>query len=114
MSRRLLSADEPGCTWEYGWDPEQQTYYARLVSGEDPGGCELARFGTRAVVIDSTDALMYLMGVRLPGECVSVLEHDRLTDSREEEAPPRHRHGARAGAMAATESPFALRTLIAR
>jgi hypothetical protein len=110
MSRRHVSADEPGCTWEYGWDPEQQTFFARLVAGEDPGRCELARFGTRAGEIGSTDALMYLMGMRLPTEQLAALEHDRLTDSEVVEAVPRRR-GLRQP-LGGWERTFPPRTLI--
>lgn len=110
MSRRRVSADEPGCTWEYGWDPEFQTYFARLVAADDPGRCELARFGTRIGEIGSTDALMYLMGMRLPTERLEVLEHDRLTDSDDVEIAPRR--GRRAPSTLVEEHSFPPRTLI--
>ena len=86
MSRRHVSADEPGWTWEYGWDPSRGTYYARLLAGEGPARRELAHFGSRVGEVRTSDALMYLMGVRLPAERIAVLEHDRLTDSEEVEA----------------------------
>ncbi len=91
MSRRTLSADEPGCTWEYGWDPGLQTFHARLLAGLDTPPAELIRFGTRVREIESPDALMYLMGMRLPADRLAALEHDRLTDSEEVEdrAPAR-------------------------
>ncbi|MEA2615373.1 MAG: hypothetical protein QOE72_1156 [Chloroflexota bacterium] len=94
MSRRHLTADEPGCTWEYGWDPQRQTFYAQLLAGEEPVQRELAHFGTRVREIGSPDLLMYLMGMRLPAERLAVLEADRLTDSDEVEARPAPRSGA--------------------
>ncbi len=97
MSRRHVSADEAGCTWEYGWNPERQTFYAQLLAGEAPLQRELARFGTGVREIDSVDVLMYLMGMRLPAERVAVLEQDRLTDSEEVEA----RHAPSPGAQRA-------------
>lgn len=110
MSRRHVSADEPGCTWEYGWDPEFQTYFARLLAVDDPGRCELARFGTRTREIGSTDALMYLMGMRLPSECLEILEQDRLTDCEDVEIVPRR--GRRAAPAHLQEHSFPPRTLI--
>jgi hypothetical protein len=95
MSRRHLTADEPGCTWEYGWDPQRQTFYAQLLAGEEPARRELAHFGTRAREIGTPDVLMYLMGMRLPAERLAVLEADRLTDSDEVEARPAPDPGAR-------------------
>jgi hypothetical protein len=86
MSRRSVSADEPGWTWEYGWDPARGTFYARLLAGEGAARRELAHFGSRVGEIRTSDSLMYLMGVRLPADRISVLEHDRLTDSEEVEA----------------------------
>jgi hypothetical protein len=94
MSRRHLTADEPGCTWEYGWDPQRQTFYAQLLAGEEPVQGLLARFGTRVREIGSPDILMYLMGMRLPAERLAVLEVDRLTDSDEVEARPPPGRGA--------------------
>jgi hypothetical protein len=94
MSRRHLTADEPGCTWEYGWDPQRQTYYAQLLVGEEPVQSELAHFGTRVREIGSPDVLMYLMGMRLPAERLAMLEADRLTDSDEVEARPAPGSGA--------------------
>ena len=85
MSRRSVSADEPGWTWEYGWDPARGTFYARLLAGEGAARRELAHFGSRVGEIRTSDALMYLMGVRLPADRIAVLEHDRLTDSEEVE-----------------------------
>jgi hypothetical protein len=84
MSRRHVSADEPGLTWEYGWDPTRGTFYARLRADEGHGR-ELANFGSRVGEVRSVDALMYLMGVRLPADRISALEHDRLMDSEEVE-----------------------------
>jgi hypothetical protein len=96
MSRRSVSADEPGWTWEYGWDPARGTFYARLLTGEGAARRELARFGSRVGEIRTSDSLMYLMGVRLPADRIAVLEHDRLTDSEEVEAPATaERPGAR-------------------
>jgi hypothetical protein len=86
MSRRHVSADEPGWTWEYGWDPARGTFYAQLLAGEGPVRREMAYFGSRVGEIRTADALMYLMGVRLPADRIAVLEHDRLTDSEEVEA----------------------------
>lgn len=94
MSRRHLAADEPGCTWEYGWDPQRQTFYAQLLAGEEPVQRLLAHFGTRVREIGSPDILMYLMGMRLPAERLAVLEADRLTDSDEVEARPAPGRGA--------------------
>ena len=85
MSRRSVSADEPGWTWEYGWDPARGTFYARLLAGEGALRRELAHFGSRVGEIRTSDSLMYLMGVRLPADRIAVLEHDRLTDSEEVE-----------------------------
>ncbi|HEX6493795.1 MAG TPA: hypothetical protein VF112_09805 [Candidatus Dormibacteraeota bacterium] len=100
MSRRRVSADEPGWTWEYGWDPARGTYYARLLPGEDMAPRELVHFGSRVGEIRTTDALMYLMGVRLPTDRIAVLERDRLTDSEEVEVAgaagrTEPRHGGR-------------------
>jgi hypothetical protein len=85
MSRRHVASDEPGCTWEYGWDPQQQSFFAQLFTGDEPAQGELASFGTKVRQIGSIDTLMYLMGMRLSAEQVAVLEHDRLTDSEEVE-----------------------------
>jgi hypothetical protein len=87
MSRRHVAADEPGCTWEYGWDPQRQTFFAQLLAGEEPAQRPLARFGTGVRQVGSADALMYLMGIRLSAERIAVLEQDRLTDSEEVETP---------------------------
>ncbi|MEA2670520.1 MAG: hypothetical protein QOG45_740, partial [Chloroflexota bacterium] len=100
MSRRHLTADEPGCTWEYGWDPQRQTFYAQLLAGEGPVQRELAHFGTHVCEIVSPDVLMYLMGMRLPAERLAVLEADRLTNSDEVEARPASGAGAWRGLLA--------------
>jgi hypothetical protein len=98
MSRRSVSADEPGWIWEYGWDPARGTFYARLLAGEGAARRELAHFGSRVGEIRTSDALMYLMGVRLPADRIAVLERDRLTDSEEVEVvATRERTGPRQG-----------------
>ncbi len=98
MSRRHLTADEPGCTWEYGWDPQRQTFHARLLAPDVEQ--ELARFGTRVREIRSADVLMYLMGTRLPAERLATLEDDRLTDSEEVEPRVAARRGAERALLA--------------
>ena len=104
MSRRSVSADEPGWTWEYGWDPARGTFYARLLAGEGAARRELAHFGGRVGEIRTSDSLMYLMGVRLPADRIAVLEHDRLTDSEEVEAvATAERPGARQGSRGRPE-----------
>ncbi|MGH7748419.1 MAG: hypothetical protein ACREQ5_27230 [Candidatus Dormibacteria bacterium] len=116
MSRRHVSADEPGCTWEYGWDPQRETFFARLLAGGDPESPELAGFGTRVREIGSPDALMYLMGIRLPAERVAMLEEDRSTDSEEVEGRShrglRRRASAPLGLIVTRERTFPRRTLI--
>jgi hypothetical protein len=87
MSRRRVSADEPGCCWEYGWDPARRTFYGELLAGCGEAESTLASYGSQVGGIDSVDALMYLMGVRLPAERVEALLHDRATDSEEIEVP---------------------------
>jgi hypothetical protein len=109
MSRRHLTADEPGCTWEYGWDPQRQTFYAQLLAGEGPVQRELAHFGTHVCEIVSPDVLMYLMGMRLPAERLAVLEADRLTNSDEVEARPASGAGAWRGLLAGRGSTEATR-----
>jgi hypothetical protein len=109
MSRRHLTADEPGCTWEYGWDPQRQTFYAQLLAGEAPVQRELAHFGTHVREIGSPDVLMYLMGMRLPAERLAVLEADRLTNSDEVEARPAFSPGAQRGLVAARRGTGAIR-----
>jgi hypothetical protein len=99
MSRRHVAADEPGCTWQYGWDPQRQTFYAHLLGGNEPAQRELARFGTQLQQIGSIDTLMYLMGMRLSAERVAVLEHDRRTDSEEIEVRSGSRLPLRRGAL---------------
>ena len=121
MSRRHVSADEPGWTWEYGWNPSRRTFYARLLAGEGAARHELAHFGSRVGEIRTSDALMYLMGVRLPTDRIAVLEHDQLTDSEEVEAVASGpRCGLRNGTLGRRpaparrlgERPFPCRTLI--
>jgi hypothetical protein len=121
MSRRRVSADEPGWTWEYGWDPARRTYYARLLAEEGPGRRQIAHFGAAVGEISSVDSLMYLMGVRLTPERSAVLEDDRLTDSEEVEVVATPHCGLRDATLgrAATtaaggiaERPFPRRTLI--
>ena len=109
MSRRQVSADEPGWIWEYGWDPARGTFHAQLLAGEGAGRRELARFGTRVGEVRSVDALMYLMGVRLPADRIEVLEQDRITDS--EEVETEARSGPRCG-LTVRERTFPRRTLI--
>ncbi|HVS44133.1 MAG TPA: hypothetical protein VMU20_17930 [Candidatus Dormibacteraeota bacterium] len=117
MSRRSVSADEPGWTWEYGWDPARGTFYARLLAGEGAARRELAHFGSRVGEIRTSDSLMYLMGVRLPADRIAVLEHDRLTDSEEVEALasawPDARQGSRGRPDERTARPGARRLAVA-
>jgi hypothetical protein len=83
MSRRRVPADEPGCSWDYGWDPLRQTFYAELVVTAAPAEAPLVRYGTQAHRITGADALMYLMGVRLSEDQVATLHGDRTSDSDE-------------------------------
>jgi hypothetical protein len=118
MSRRRVPADEPGCSWDYGWDPVHQTFYAELVITASPEESALVRYGTRRREIPGVDLLMYLMGVRLSDDRVATLHRDRAGDSHEEDvqgasraapsrrasAPPRHRGSVRV-ARALTMAP---------
>ena len=67
-------------------------------------------FGTTIGEIGSTDALMYLMGMRLPTDRLEVLEQDRITDCEDVEITPRR--GRRAVSTAVREHSFPPRTLI--
>ncbi|HEY2706357.1 MAG TPA: hypothetical protein VGL20_21955 [Candidatus Dormibacteraeota bacterium] len=109
MSRRHLTAEEPGCIWEYGWDPQRQTFYARLLAGEEPVEQELARFGTRVREIRSVDVLMYLIGMRLPAPRLATLEDDRLTDSDEVEPRAAAGPGAQRALLAGRRAAAPLR-----
>lgn len=83
MSRRRVPADEPGCSWDYGWDPLRQTFYAELVVTAAPAEAPLVRYGTAVREIPGVDVLMYLMGVRLSDERVAALHRDGASDSHE-------------------------------
>jgi hypothetical protein len=83
MSRRRVPADEPGCSWDYGWDPPRQTFYAELVVTAAPAEGPLVRYGTGVREVLSVDVLMYLMGVRLSDDRVATLHRDRACDSEE-------------------------------
>jgi hypothetical protein len=109
MSRHHVAADEPGCSWEYGWDPELQTFYARLINEAVPQRGPMAGYGARPGAIRSVDLLMYLMGVRLSDRRIDALHRDRAGQPDEVEADlagaapasrslssgPRHRGGVR-------------------
>lgn len=83
MSRRRVSAIQPGWYWEYGWDPSLQTFFAQLLPADRDLDSPVEWYGGIRGAVPTVEDLISRMGVELSAEQIAQLEADRASQSEE-------------------------------